>query len=150
MVRGLGSTLHGDPRRLVEHQEIVVLVKRDGGEKRALGLGQRLRRRRRRRRCGRQWWNANALSGGKARTRLGASAIDAYLAGAEQLLKPAVRQVGVMASEPAVEAHAVLARLYCPRFDRRSLRHRTSGKGRLRPTATALAPCEFRVTLPPT
>ena len=40
MVRRLGAALHRDPGRLVEHEQIVVLVEGDGGEKVAVGLRQ--------------------------------------------------------------------------------------------------------------
>src|SRR4029078_4605052 len=60
------------------------------------------------------------------------SPMGATVPGGEKFLEPAMRQVGVMALEPAVEPHAVLAGLDRPRFDWRSLRHCTSGLGRLR------------------
>src|SRR5262245_55756319 len=149
MMRSLGSALHGDSRRLVKHQEIVVLVERDGGEKGAVGLGQSLWGRRRRGRRDRQRRNANALTRNKPGACLGAAAVDPDLAGAEQLLESAMRQVSEVAAEPTVEAHAVLASLHCPRFDRRSLRHCTSGRWRCWQAARGLDPCRFRVTFEP-
>jgi hypothetical protein len=49
--------------------------------------------------------DADGLAGLEAGIRLRAAAVDAYLAGAEQLLKPAEGQFRVMLAEPAVEAH---------------------------------------------
>ena len=73
VMHGLGAALHRDAGRLVQHHEVVVLVEGDGGEKGALGLGERFRRRRRRSRRGRgrQRRHPNGLAGGKPRARLG-------------------------------------------------------------------------------
>ena len=127
MMRGLGAALHCDARRLVEHEQIVVLVEGDGSKEGTVRLGQRLRCRRCRR-SRRQRRHANGLTRGEPCARLGAAAVDPNLAGAQQFLEPAVRQVGVMAPEPAVEPHAVLAGLDRPHFDWQSLRHGPSGK----------------------
>ena len=96
------------PERLVEHQQIVVLVQGDGGEEVAVGLRQCVLRRWRRRRVG-QRRHANGLAFGEPRARLGPAAVDPHLARAQQLLEPAMRQAGIMGLEPAVEPHAVFA-----------------------------------------
>src|SRR5262249_6313869 len=78
--------------------------------------------------------------------RLGATAIDAHLSGAQELLEPTMRQVGIMAPEPAVEPHAVLAGIDRPCLDWRSLRHCTPVTSRSHTTAIALDLRRLRIT----
>src|SRR6478609_6498844 len=94
----------------------------------------------------RQRRHTNGLTRGEPCARLGAAAVDPNLAGAQQFLEPAVRQVGVVAPEPAVEPHAVLTGLDRPHLDWRSLRHGPSGKWKCA-SAIGLDRCQFRVTL---
>src|SRR5665648_1001002 len=70
MPRGLAAPLHGDAGRLVEDEQIVVLVQGDVGEKVAVGLGQRLFRARRRRHIGKRR-NADTLAGAEPGAGLG-------------------------------------------------------------------------------
>jgi hypothetical protein len=120
MLRGLGAALHGDSRRLVQNEEVVVLVERDRGEEGAVGLGERVLGLRRRGHVGERR-NSDGLARSEPRARLGAAAIHPHLAGAQELLEPAMRQRGVMGPEPAIEPHAVFALGDGAGLDRRPL-----------------------------
>ena len=109
---GLGAALHGEAGGLVQRQHLVVLVEherlgegdvlgREGGARGLValaGLGQRR--------------HAHLLAGGQPGVGLGAGAVDADLAGAQQLLDLALAQVRKAPLEPAVDPHAVLVRLH--------------------------------------
>ena len=61
--------------------------------------------------------HADHLAGLDARVRLGAAAVDAHLAGAQQFLQMAEAQPREMRLEPAVEPHARFARFNRYLFD---------------------------------
>jgi hypothetical protein len=118
MMRRLGSALHGDARRLVEDEEVVVLVEGDRREKIAVGLRQAASWRWRRRDIG-QRRHADSLAVNEPRARLSARAIDPDLPRPQQLLEPAVGKLRVMGLEPAVEAHPVFTGRDVLRLDAR-------------------------------
>ena len=62
-------------------------------------------------------WNADRLAGLDARVGFGARAIDANLAGAQQLLQVPIGDVGKVGAEPAVEPHAGLGACNRDRLD---------------------------------
>jgi hypothetical protein len=107
---GLGAALYGQAARLVERQDLFVLVDhqrarigRLAGVQLTLGAhGRRLR----------QGRHADLGAGGEAGVGLGAGAVDADLAGAGQFLEVDVVQVRPAALEPAVQAHARLALIH--------------------------------------
>ena len=109
MPLGPGPALHRQARRLVQHDDLVVLVDDQAAD--LLGVAVRHGRDlarlgwRRRGDAGRQ---ADGLAGLDAILALGALAVDADLAGAQKLLQGAVAQLGEMALEPAVEPQAGL------------------------------------------
>ena len=109
MPLGPGAALDRQARRLVQHDDVVVLVDDQAAD--LLGVAVRHGRDlarlgwRRRGDAGRQ---ADGLAGLDAILALGALAVDADLAGAQKLLQGAVAQLGEMALEPAVEPQAGL------------------------------------------
>ena len=114
-----GAALHGKPGRLVEDEDLGVLVDQHLRQHvgiallahgarghRALALLVDAERR-----------HAHHLAGLDARVGLGAAAIDADLAGAQQLLQMAEAQAREMRLEPAIEPHARLAGFHRYLFD---------------------------------
>ena len=150
-----GAALHGKTHRLVEHQHVGVLVKRDRLDEGAVLL--RLRRVvARRRRFELERRDAQLLPGLEAILRLRALAVDPHLALADDALDVAERQAGKPRLEEAIDAHAVfvggdadvlhagrklrwLCRCHWWRRGRKSdrlLARRASGKG---PASAAIA-----------
>ena len=104
-----GAALHRQPRRLVQHDDLVVLVYDQAAD--LLGVAVRHGRdlaRLGRRRGGDAGRQADGLAGLDPVLALGALAVDADLAGAQKLLQGAVAQLGEMALEPAIEPQAGL------------------------------------------
>ena len=109
MPLGPGAALHRQPRRLVQHDDLVVLVDDQAAD--LLGIAVRDGRdlaRLGRRRGGDAGRQADGLAGLDPVLALGALAVDADLAGAQKLLQGAVAQLGEMALEPAVQPQAGL------------------------------------------
>ena len=104
---GLGAALHGEARRLVQRQHVVVLVEHQAAHERAVAARRAPRAAPSWRRVG-QRRHAHLRAGGQPRLGLGARAVDADLAAAGQLLDLDVAQVRPAPPEPAVEPHAVL------------------------------------------
>jgi hypothetical protein len=109
MMRRAGAALHRQARRLVDHQDRFILVQHRGAQFLGIALGHRARRGRPGRR-GAQWRHAHGLAFRQAQIGLGALAVDPDLAGAQQLLQMAVRDLREMAAEPAVEPKLGLVR----------------------------------------
>jgi hypothetical protein len=108
VARRAGTALHGKARRLVQHQHVVVLEQRH-----RLQRGQRLLRglRQHARRLGRiepQRRNAHALALLQPVLAVGALAVDAQLAFADDALDMGERQAGKARFEEAIHAHVVL------------------------------------------
>jgi hypothetical protein len=109
-----GAALDGEPRGLVEREEVGLLVDHEGADEAGVletrhppdgtggGLG-----RVRRGPLG-QRGDADGLAGGEAGAGLDALAVDPELAGAEQLLEGAVGDDGEVLADPAVEPPALL------------------------------------------
>ena len=151
MARGAGAALHGKAHRLVEHQHVGVFVERNRADEGAVLL--RLRRVVARwRRVQLERRNAHGLAAFEPRLRLGALAVHAHLALADDALDMAERQAGIARLEKAVDAHAILVaghrdrlhaggkmhRLRCGdwrRCHRSRFARRTWGKGRARTAA---------------
>ena len=107
MLRRLRSALHGEPIGLVEGDQVIILVDHHlADHRRVLAADGVLRLH-----LGgvRQWRDSDFLPGLKARVRLGPSAIDADLAGPQQLLHLAVIDVREALLEPAVQPRAIVA-----------------------------------------
>ena len=110
MSRGAGAALHRKPGGLVQHHDVGVLV-----QDHVLQRLQRLRRRFRELACGLgrielQRRNANALPFLQPVLAVGALAVDAQLAFADDALDVGERQAGKARLEKAVDAHVVLVR----------------------------------------
>jgi hypothetical protein len=86
MTRGAGAALHREPHRLVEHKHVVVFVERDRFEKFAGLFVGRVARRTRPGLIEAQRRNAHILPGLEPVFRLGALAVDADLAFADDAL----------------------------------------------------------------
>ena len=105
MTHRSGTTLHGQPHRLVEHQHVSVFVKDDRFEKGAVLL--RRRRVIARGRCLHfQRRNAHRLPGFQARLRLRALPVHPYFAFADDPLDMAERQARKASLEVTIDAHA--------------------------------------------
>ena len=106
VTRGAGAALHGEAHGLVEHHDVVVLVERDRFQEGAVLLrAGRVIARRRRFQLERR--DAHRLAGREPRFRLGALAVHAHLAFADDALDVAERQARKTGLEEAVDAHVV-------------------------------------------
>ena len=106
MARGAGAALHGKPHRLVEHQDVIVFVERDGFEEFAGLLIRFVTRRTGFRLVEPQRRNAHRLPGLQPVLRLGALAIDAQLAFTDDALDVGEAQSRKPRFQKAVDAHA--------------------------------------------
>ena len=115
MARHAGTALHGKARRLVEDEDLRVLVEQHLAQHIAVVLAAHGLRRELAFALAvdAERGDAHDLSRFDAGVCLGATAVDAHLAGAQQLLQLHEAEAGIMRLEPAVEPHARLAR-----FDR--------------------------------
>ena len=121
MARGAGAALHGNAVGLVQDQDAFVLEQDHPLDEVAVALGEPERRHHRRPRlCGLadDGRNAHLLAGLHAGIGLHALAVEAHLAGAQQLLQIAVADLGKMHAKPAVEAQTSLAARYLDGLDR--------------------------------
>ena len=107
MVSGLGAALHGQARRLVEDQDLVVLPQHQAAREshvprrnRLASLG--------RRRFG-QGRDANLGASREPGVGLDPGAVDSKLAAARQLVDLGLAELGPATSQPAVEADPILA-----------------------------------------
>ena len=117
-----GAALDGDARRLVENDHLGVLMQQHArqefviggmaqvaaGDRAGLRLGVDIHRR-----------DADDLAWLDAGVGFDAAAIDANLAGAQQLLQGAEAKAGIMNLEPAIEPHAGLVGFHLLVFNAR-------------------------------
>ena len=118
---GAGAALHGQPKRLVEHEHVLVLEQDRPLDQIAVALGEAQRRGNRRLRLGRlahDRRHAQLLAGLQPGIGLHPLAVDAHLARAQQLLEVGIAHVRKMHAEPAVEAQPRLVALHLDGFDR--------------------------------
>ncbi len=111
VARHAGAALHGKPVGLVEDDDVGVLVQDRRFER--LAVADLAERRRLRRPCvaDGERRNAHRLARGKPRRSVDPRAIDAHLAGADELLQMAEAEAGIVQLEPAVEPHPRLVAL---------------------------------------
>ena len=118
MTRSARTALHSEAVRLVEHHHILVLVKNEAPDERGVPVihlrassggvfGGRFAERR----------NPHALPGLEPRLRLGAGAIDAHLARAQDFLKLAEAERRIACLQETVEPEPVLAVLHRDDFN---------------------------------
>src|SRR6185437_1041022 len=104
MALGVGAALDGKAVRLVDDDEVVVLVQHGAADHLEVARPGRRRLAARRRRADvAQRRDADDLAGSDAIAGLGALAVDAHLAGAQQPLEAAMAEAREMPAEPAVE-----------------------------------------------
>ena len=106
--RGAGAALHRKPHRLVEHQHIGIFVERNRFEKVGGLLVGLIAHRPRLGRIEPQRRNAHRLPGLQPVLRLGALAVDAHLAFADDALDVREAQARKPRLEKAIDPHAVL------------------------------------------
>jgi hypothetical protein len=118
MLVGLGSALRREPRRLVEHDRVLIAM--DHHRQRQLGIFRAERRadalwpfgalhdRRGGHLLDFERRDADRLPGGNPVARLGALAVDAQLARARPARDEAEADIGLMPLEPAIEPDAVV------------------------------------------
>src|SRR5262245_21070293 len=143
---GAGAALHRKPHRFVEHQHVSILMQRDRAQEVAcLGVGltvgstrpflTELER-----------WNAHGLSGRKPVLRLGALAVHAQLAFANDALDVRKRKSRKACFEKAIDAHAgFVSRHRDSLYGSGSSRRRLQPVILRRPPQTALEGCSARV-----
>ena len=110
MARGAGAALHRKPHRLIEHQNVGVLVERDRFQELAGLFVGFAPRRARLRLIEPQRRNAHGLPRLQPVLRLGALAVDAHLAFADDALDVGKTQAGKTRFEEAVDPHAGFVR----------------------------------------
>ena len=119
MAGDAGAALHGEPGRLVEDEDLGIFVEQHLRQHFGVALPAHGARRERTRGLAvdAERRHADHLAGLDAGVGLGAAAIDADLAGAQQLLQMAEAQPRKMRLEPAIEPHARLAGFHRYLFD---------------------------------
>src|SRR5215813_2117324 len=112
------AALDGQPRRLVEHDHRLVTAEDRGLQHGLVGRPHPLRRPAKRHCSVAQRRNADRLTRLYAVAGPRLSAIDAYLAGAQQLFELAMTESRIATLEPAVEANRSIAAFHCHGFVR--------------------------------
>ncbi len=118
---GSAAALHGEAERLVEHEDVLVLVEDHALDAGPIGLGKperRLDARRRRRLLGaHDLRHADIGAGFETLVALDPAAVDAHLSRAQQLLQIRVADIGKVDAEPPVKPHVGLGRLHFDGLD---------------------------------